>query len=222
MAGSRSPPDRAQTRVTGAGGVESSHGATASVRGGCAPALELRPMWEGAVGKSQGRQPDSGNPTVRDERGGLGKRGHGSRTEVRRRKPRRHHRTLQRARSRSIQTTGALPADASHGPRATRPPRNNPLHSRPGVHLGSRTSAGILAQGRGALRYAAFSRPCTPSRQSWGSGDHQCSTRPRWKYASSAAAGTPAHQGGSSGPPSYQARPAGAQPVTALCYRMTP
>jgi hypothetical protein len=76
-------------------------GATTPARGVCAPALEFRLLWEGPAGTSQ---PDSGNPTVRDENGGLGKRGHGSRTEVRRRKPRRHHRTLQRARPRSIQT----------------------------------------------------------------------------------------------------------------------
>jgi hypothetical protein len=83
LAGSRLPPDRAQTRVSGClEGMSRAAKQTMSVRGGCAPALELRPTWEGIVGISQGRQPDSGNPTVRDERGGLGKRDHGSRTEV--------------------------------------------------------------------------------------------------------------------------------------------
>jgi hypothetical protein len=55
---------------------------TTTIRGECEPALKLRLLWEGSLGKGQGRQPDSGNPAVRDERGGLGKRGHGSRTEA--------------------------------------------------------------------------------------------------------------------------------------------
>ena len=57
---------------------------TCSARGGCESALELRRGREGATRSSdQGRQPDSGNPTVRDENGGLRKRDHGSRTEGR-------------------------------------------------------------------------------------------------------------------------------------------
>ena len=109
LAGSRPPPDRAQNRVSEFP-EETSRATeqTTPARGVCAPALEVRLLWEGTAGTSQGRQPDSGNPTVRDENGGLGKRGHGSRTAVRRRKPRRHHRTLQRARPRSIQTRSWL------------------------------------------------------------------------------------------------------------------
>jgi hypothetical protein len=116
LAGSRPPPDRAQTRVTGSPeGTSRAEEQTTPARGVCAPALEFRLLWEGSAGTSQGRQPDSGNPTVRDERGGLGKRGHGSRTEVRRRKPRRHHRTLPCARSRSIQTwTRRRPRRSEH------------------------------------------------------------------------------------------------------------
>src|SRR6266850_1909886 len=37
-------------------------------------AFKLQPSWEGPVGESQGRQPYSGNPTVRDDKGGLRKR----------------------------------------------------------------------------------------------------------------------------------------------------
>jgi hypothetical protein len=48
------------------------------MRGVCELALELRCDWEGLLGKinqnGQDRQPDSGNPTVRDEKGGLRKR----------------------------------------------------------------------------------------------------------------------------------------------------
>jgi hypothetical protein len=44
----------------------------------CELALKLRGDWEGPIGKEksgdQDRQPDSGNPTVRDEKGGLRKR----------------------------------------------------------------------------------------------------------------------------------------------------
>jgi hypothetical protein len=109
LAGSRPPPDRAQNRANpGPEGTSRAAEQTTPARGGCAPALEFRLRWEGTAGTSQGRQPDSGNPTVRDENGGLGKRGYGSRTAVRRRKPRRHHRTLQRARPRSIQTQSWL------------------------------------------------------------------------------------------------------------------
>jgi hypothetical protein len=64
------------------GGTSRATEQTTPARGGCAPALEFRLLWEGTAGTSQGRQPDSGNPTVRDENGGLGKRGHGSRTAV--------------------------------------------------------------------------------------------------------------------------------------------
>jgi hypothetical protein len=36
--------------------------------------LSFGDSWEDPLGKCQGRQPDSGNPTVRDETGGLWKR----------------------------------------------------------------------------------------------------------------------------------------------------
>jgi len=91
LADSRPPPDRAQNRVKPGSRRERVEprsklhqpGAYARQRlsfGCCGKA----PRGQNSVGRSQGRQPDSGNPTVRDERGGLGKRGHGSRTEVRR------------------------------------------------------------------------------------------------------------------------------------------
>jgi hypothetical protein len=85
LAGSRPPPDRAQNRVSEFP-EETSRATeqTTPARGVCAPALEFRLLWEGTAGTSQGRQPDSGDPTVRDENGGLGKHGHGSRTAVRR------------------------------------------------------------------------------------------------------------------------------------------
>ena len=38
------------------------------------PALKLPLYWEGCLRKCHGRQPDSGNPTVRDETRGLRKR----------------------------------------------------------------------------------------------------------------------------------------------------
>ena len=40
----------------------------------CEQALKLRLSEEGYPGKCHGRQPDSGNPTVRDDTGGLRKR----------------------------------------------------------------------------------------------------------------------------------------------------
>jgi len=48
---------------------------TYSIRGVCEPALKPTLCREGCLGKCHSRQPDSGNPTVRDETGGLGKRG---------------------------------------------------------------------------------------------------------------------------------------------------
>ncbi len=45
------------------------------MRGECGRALKLPEVWEGCQGKCHDRQPDSGNPTVRDENGGLRKRG---------------------------------------------------------------------------------------------------------------------------------------------------
>jgi hypothetical protein len=44
------------------------------IRGVYEPAFKLRCSWEGPMGKCGSRQPDSGNPTVRDETGGLRKR----------------------------------------------------------------------------------------------------------------------------------------------------
>ena len=44
-------------------------------RGACKRVLKPLMAWEGPPGKCCCRQPDSGNPTVRDEKGGLGKRG---------------------------------------------------------------------------------------------------------------------------------------------------
>ena len=43
-------------------------------RGVCEPALKPPLCREDCLGKCHGRQPDSGNLTVRDETGGLGKR----------------------------------------------------------------------------------------------------------------------------------------------------
>jgi hypothetical protein len=48
------------------------------MRGACELALKFGCDGEGPIGKNSGdqdRQPDSGNPTVRDEKGGLRKRG---------------------------------------------------------------------------------------------------------------------------------------------------
>jgi hypothetical protein len=45
---------------------------TVVVRGVCAWALEPRSLSEGSRGTCCDRQPDSGNPTVRDERGARG------------------------------------------------------------------------------------------------------------------------------------------------------
>ncbi len=44
------------------------------MRGVCGPALKRRRHWGSLAGESHGRQPDSGNLTVRDETGGLRKR----------------------------------------------------------------------------------------------------------------------------------------------------
>ena len=46
-------------------------------RGVCGRALKFRYEWEGFSGKCYCRQPDSGNPTVRDERGAYGNVGYG-------------------------------------------------------------------------------------------------------------------------------------------------
>ncbi len=45
---------------------------TTVVRGVCGRALKLQSNWEGTFGKCYCCQPDSGNPTVRDERGACG------------------------------------------------------------------------------------------------------------------------------------------------------
>jgi hypothetical protein len=47
-------------------------GITMPPRGVCRRVLEPRAAWEGPLGKSCCCQPDSGNPTVRDERGAHG------------------------------------------------------------------------------------------------------------------------------------------------------
>ena len=46
-------------------------------RGECGRALKFRNGWEGLSGKCCCCQPDSGNPTVRDERGAYGNVGYG-------------------------------------------------------------------------------------------------------------------------------------------------
>jgi hypothetical protein len=46
-------------------------------RGECGRALKLQGKWEGSSGKCRCCQPDSGNPTVRDERGAYGNVGDG-------------------------------------------------------------------------------------------------------------------------------------------------
>jgi len=50
---------------------------TMDSRGGCERALKFRDKWEGSSGKCCCCQPDSGNPTVRDERGAYGNVGDG-------------------------------------------------------------------------------------------------------------------------------------------------
>jgi hypothetical protein len=50
------------------------------MRGVCELALKFRGDWEGPIGKienDQDRQPDLGNPTVRDEKGACGNVMHG-------------------------------------------------------------------------------------------------------------------------------------------------
>jgi len=47
---------------------------TDGVRGVCGSALEPQRRQEGLLGTGHGRQPDSGKPTVRDERGAWRKR----------------------------------------------------------------------------------------------------------------------------------------------------
>ena len=50
------------------------------MRGVCELALKFRCDWKGPIGKienDQDRQPDSGNPTVRDEKGACGNVMHG-------------------------------------------------------------------------------------------------------------------------------------------------
>jgi len=54
LAGSRSPPDRAQTRVTGSPeGTSRAAEQTTPARGVCAPALEFRLLWEGTWGQAR-------------------------------------------------------------------------------------------------------------------------------------------------------------------------
>ena len=71
--------------VTGGGKGHRSHNPVASerrrivdqtcgARGACESALKLRRRRKGSTETCQGRQPDSGNPTVRDENGGSEKR----------------------------------------------------------------------------------------------------------------------------------------------------
>src|SRR5215510_3617811 len=52
-------------------------GITTPSRGVYERAFKPREVWEGPVGTSDGCQPDSGNPTVRDERGACGNVNHG-------------------------------------------------------------------------------------------------------------------------------------------------
>src|SRR5215468_11703344 len=52
-------------------------GITTPSRGGYERAFKPREVWEGPMGTSDGCQPDSGKPTVRDERGACGNVNHG-------------------------------------------------------------------------------------------------------------------------------------------------
>jgi hypothetical protein len=52
-------------------------GITTHSRGGYRRGFKPRDVWEGPLGTGHGCQPDSGNPTVRDERGAYGNVGYG-------------------------------------------------------------------------------------------------------------------------------------------------
>ncbi len=83
------------------------------MRGVCGPALKRRRHWGSLAGESHGRQPDSGNLTVRDETGGLRKREPVVELGTRR--------TTERVRSETLRLWAARAADLSRlrGCRAT-------------------------------------------------------------------------------------------------------